>query len=186
MTTDACHGAKAAITGGDGVSPTPIVERMAPVGCGRIRALPFAHLARDPWQARRFCAGRTGRLVRGDDERLDLSATHRLYSTRMRPRVRGCHMADSWTDSDSHWKTAMLVADPNKEASHANRSRLQNECETGKRRRESRVRRPGLLLLFTGMSSAFHGEPAILCACPGGRSALARLMDAMSSVRGAA
>ena len=186
MTTDACRGAKAAITGGDGVSLTPIVERLAPVGCGRVRALPLAPLVRDPWRACRLCPGCAARLVLSDDDRLDLSAAHRLYSACMHPCTRGCHAAGSRPGPDSRWKTAVLVADPNKEASHVNRSRLQNEREAGKRRRESRVRRPGLLLLFPGMSSAFHGEPAALCACPGGRSARARLMDAMFSARGTA
>ena len=182
---------------GDAGAAMLIVERMAPAG--RARALPFAHLARvcaqrwarDPRRACQFCPGCACRLVRSDDGRLDLSAAHRLYSACMRPRIRGCRATGSRTGPDSRWKTAVPAADLNKETSHVNRSCLQNEREAGKCRRESRVRRTGLLLLFPGMPSAFHGESAALCACPGGRTARAeRRRPAVQwfarSVRGAA
>jgi hypothetical protein len=189
MTTDACRGAKASITGSDGVWLTPIVERLAPVEWGCVRALPLAHLVRDPWRACRFCPGRASHPVQGDDDRLDLSATHRLYSIRLCPHGRECYAADSPTGRDSRCKTAAPAADPNKEASHANRSRLPDEREAGKRRRESRVYRPGVLLLFSGMPSAFHGEPATVCVCSGRgtartrwrRGPRARLMNAVLS-----
>lgn len=174
MTTDVCRGTRAAITGGDGVALTPIVERLAPVGCGRVKALPLASLVRDSWRTCRFRPGRASRPVRGDDDRLDLSATYRLYSARVRLHGRKCRAAGSRTDPDSRCKTAAPIADPNKEVCHANRSCLPDEREAGKHRRESRVRRPRVLLLFPGMPSAFHGAPAMVRVCPARGTARAR------------
>lgn len=129
---------------------------------------------RDLWRVRRFCPGCAICPVRGDDDRLDLSATYRLYSTCLRPNGRGCHAANSRTGLGSRGKTTVPSTYPNKEAGHANRSRLPDERDAGNRSRESRVHRPGVLFLFPGMPSAFHGEPATVCTCSESGTARAR------------
>lgn len=90
MTTNGCCGAEAAITRADGVLLMPIVERPAPVRNHCVATLPRAHRVRDPWQGHRVVPVSASRAVRIDEDPLDMSATYRLYSSRMHAHMREC------------------------------------------------------------------------------------------------